>query len=234
MTSAKVAVITGVGPGTGWSTARRLVEAGYQVAMIARNAKRLDEFARQLPGSFAYPLDVTDLVRVDEVVKQIEVELGVPEVFIHNAVGGTFGNFLDVDPAVMEKNFRINVMAFLHMAQRLAPAMIEVGRGAIIATGNTSAWRGKKNFAAFAPTKAAQRILAESIARELSPKGVHVAYLTIDAVIDVPWARQAYPHENDDFFIQPDDIAAEILHLLKQPRGAWTFNSELRPYRENW
>lgn len=234
MATKKVAVVSGVGPGTGWATVGRLVAQGYRVAMIARSAERLEAFASSLPGAYAYPLDVTELEQIDEVLARIETELGTPEVFIHNAVGGAFGTFQAVETALLERNFRINVTAFLHIAQRLAPAMVEAGRGAIIATGNTSAWRGKANFAAFAPTKAAQRILAESMARDLAPRGVHVAYLTIDAVIDVPWARKAYPDQDDAFFIRPDDIAAEIIHLLQQPRGAWTFSAELRPYRENW
>ena len=93
---------------------------------------------------------------------------------------------------------------------------------------------GRANFAGFAPTKAAQRILAESMARELGPKGVHVAYVVIDAVIDVPWTRQAFPSAPDEFFIQPAAIADEVWHLAHQPRSAWSFNVELRPFRESW
>src|SRR5438270_12879865 len=106
---------------------------------------------------------------------------------------------MDVDPRVLERNFQINTMALLYLARRLAPSMVEAGQGAIIATGNTSALRGKANFAGFAPTKAAQRILAESMARDLGPKGVHVAYLVIDAVIDLAWTRRMFPSAPDDF-----------------------------------
>ena len=112
--------------------------------------------------------------------------------------------------------------------------MIEAGRGVIIASGNTSALRGKSNFAGFAPTKAAQRILAESLARELGPKGIHVAYVVIDAVIDVEWTRTMRPNAPDDFFIKPDDIAGEIWHVAHQPKSAWSFNVELRPFKETW
>ena len=101
-------------------------------------------------------------------------------------------------------------------------------------TGNTSAQRGKPLFAGFAPTKAAQRILAESIARELGPKGVHVAYLIIDAVIDVPWQRERLPDAADDFFIQPAAIAEEVFHLAHQRRDAWSFLAEVRPFHEPW
>ena len=116
-----------------------------------------------------------------------------PKVVIHNAVGGSFGTFLDIEPDVLQRNFEINVMALLHLARWATPKMTSAGGGALICTGNTSALRGKANFAGFAPTKAAQRILAESIAREIGPKGIHVAYLMIDAVIDLAWTRKRYP-----------------------------------------
>jgi len=112
--------------------------------------------------------------------------------------------------------------------------MIAAGQGAIIASGNTSALRGKANFAGFAPTKAAQRILAEAIAREVGPKGVHAAYVLIDAVIDLPWTRQRWPDRSDDFFIKPSAIAEEIWHVAHQDRSAWSFNVEIRPFGETW
>jgi NAD(P)-dependent dehydrogenase (short-subunit alcohol dehydrogenase family) len=106
--------------------------------------------------------------------------------------------------------------------------------GVIIATGNTSALRGKASFAGFAPTKAAQRVLAQTIAHELGPKGIHVAYIIIDAVIDLEWTRKMRPDAPDNFFIQPRDIAAEVWHVAHQPRSAWSFNVELRPFGEHW
>ena len=102
---------------------------------------------------------------------------------------------MEIDPAMLNRNFQVNTMGLLYLARRVAPAMITAGRGAIIVTGNTSAQRGRANFAGFAPTKAAQRILAEAMARDLGPKGVHVAYVVIDAVIDVPWARERFKEQ---------------------------------------
>jgi short-subunit dehydrogenase len=125
-------------------------------------------------------------------------------------------------------------MGLLYLARRFAPAMIEAGQGAIVTTGNTSALRGKANFAGFAPTKAAQRILAESMARDLGPKGVHVAYLVVDAVIDLAWTRERFKGKPDDFFIKPKAIADEIWHVAHQDRSAWSFNVELRPFGETW
>ena len=147
------------------------------------------------------------------------------------ALGGTF---TEIEPEVLNRNFQVNTMGLLYLARRVAPSMAATGKGAIIVTGNTSAQRGRANFAGFAPTKAAQRILAESLARELGPKGVHVAYVLVDAVIDLEWTRKRWPDRPDNFFIKPADIADEIWHVAHQPRGAWSFNVELRPHGELW
>jgi NAD(P)-dependent dehydrogenase (short-subunit alcohol dehydrogenase family) len=230
-----VVLVTGVGPGTGAAISRRFSQGGYRVAMLARTRERLDALQRELPNVKGYPCDVTDENQLDSVIEAVRRDLGTPKVLIHNAVGGAFANFMEVDPRVLDRNFQVNTMALLYLARRLAPAMIEAGEGAIVATGNTSALRGKPNFAGFAPTKAAQRILAESIARELGPKGVHVAYLVIDAVIDLEWTRaMASKPAGDPFFIQPAAIADEIWHVVHQDRSAWSFNVEVRPFRETW
>jgi NAD(P)-dependent dehydrogenase (short-subunit alcohol dehydrogenase family) len=229
-----VALITGVGPGTGAAIARRFASGGYTVAMLARNRERLAVLEREIENSHAYPCDVTDEAQLDSAIEVIRNDLGEPRALIHNAVGGAFGNFLEIDPEMLNRNFQVNTMALLHLARRLAPAMIEAGQGAIVASGNTSALRGKANFAGFAPTKATQRILAESIARELGPKGIHVAYVLIDAVIDLAWTRKRWPDAPDDFFIKPAAIADEVWHVAHQDRSAWSFNVEIRPFREAW
>lgn len=234
MIADKHALVTGVGPGTGAAVVRRFAEGGYNVTMLARNADRLESLAAQVPGSAAYAVDVTETSNFLATLDRICEERGDPEIVVHNAVGGTLGTFDTIDPAHLQRNFDINVMAFLHLARRLTPAMVAAGRGVLIASGNTSALRGKPRFAGFAPTKAAQRILAESIAREVGPKGVHVAYVIIDAVIDLEWTRKIRPDEPDDYFIKPDHIADEIYRLAHQPKGAWSFNVEVRPFGEAW
>ena len=231
--SDEVCLITGVGPGTGRALARRFA-AGYRVAMLARDEQRLDELASEIESASAWPCDVSDPEALAGTLDAVRKELGNPSIVIHNAVGGAFGDVLSIDPAVLERNFRINTMALLHLAQHTAPAMIEAGRGAILCTGNTSAYRGKAAFAGFAPSKAAQRILAESMARSLGPKGVHVAYLAIDAVIDVPWTRKARPDAPDSYFCKPEDIASECWHIAHQPRSAWSFDVVIRPDGETW
>lgn len=230
----EICLITGVGPGSGAALARRFAAEGYRVAMLARDADRLARLAREIPGSVAFPADVADLDALRAVLARVRDELGAPSVLLHNAVAGGFGTFESVTPEALEQRFRVNVTSLLVLAQELTPAMIAAGHGAIVVTGNTSAWRGKAAFAGFAPTKAAQRILAESLARTLGPRGVHVAYVVIDAVIDLPWTRQAFPDRPDDFFIQPSGIADAVHHLVQQQRSAWTFELDLRPFGENW
>jgi NAD(P)-dependent dehydrogenase (short-subunit alcohol dehydrogenase family) len=229
-----VAVVTGVGPGTGAAIARRFARGGYRVAMLARSRDRLAALERELPDAKGYRCDVTDEAQLDSTIDAIRRDLGTPKVLIHNAVGGAFGSFMEIEPQVLNRNFQVNTMALLYLARRLAPDMIAAGDGAIIASGNTSALRGKAAFAGFAPTKAAQRILAESMARELGPKGVHVAYVLIDAVIDLEWTRKRFAGAPDDFFIKPAAIADEIWHVTHQDRSAWSFNVEVRPFRETW
>jgi len=229
-----LAVVTGVGPGTGAAVARRFAQGGYAVAMLARNRERLNALEHEIPNARAYQCDVTDQAQLDATIEAVRAELGAPKVLIHNAVGGAFGNFMQIDPEVVNRNFQVNTMALLYLARRLAPAMVAAGEGAIIASGNTSALRGKAGFAGFAPTKAAQRILAESIAREVGPKGVHVAYVLIDAVIDLEWTRKRWPDAPDAFFIKPGAIAEEIWHVAHQDRSAWSFNVEIRPFGETW
>ncbi len=229
-----VAVITGVGPGTGSALARRFAAGGYRVALLARNRDRLARLEAELPGAKAFPCDVSDPAQVEAAAAAIEAALGAPSVLIHNAVGGAFGNFLDIDPAVLNRNFQVNTMGLLYLARRFAPAMHAKGEGAIIVTGNTSALRGRPAFAGFAPTKAAQRILAESMARQLGPAGVHVAYIVIDAVIDIPWTRKRYEGKPDAFFIKPSAIADEAWHVAHQDRSAWSFLVEVRPFGETW
>src|ERR1700738_3212925 len=229
-----VCLISGVGPGTGSALAKRFAEGGYRVALLARSEERLAALEKQLSSAKGYRCDVSDPTQIEAVASAVEQDLGNPSVVIHNAVGGAFGTFREIDPSILNRNFQVNTMGLLYLARRFSPAMIDSNKGAIVVTGNTSALRGRPSFAGFAPTKAAQRILAEAMARELGPKGVHVAYLIIDAVIDVPWTRERFKDRPDDFFIKPAAIAEEAWHLTQQDRSGWSFNVELRPYGETW
>ena len=232
--SDKVCVVAGVGPGNGTAFTRRFAREGYRVAMLARSEERLTKLEAEIPGARGYAVDIGDREVVVDTFERIRAELGSVDVLIHNAAAGAFNAFMDLHPETLELTFRTNVMSLLHCGQAAVPQMFESGGGAIIAIGNTSAWRGSANYAGFAPTKAAQRILAQSMARSLGPQGIHVAYVVVDAVIDVPWTRQMFKDRPDEFFIQPDAIAETVHHLVHQDRTAWSFEVDLRPFGEKW
>ena len=230
-----VCLITGVGAGTGTALARRFAAGGYRVAMLARNRERLDALEKEIADAKGYVCELADLDALLATVEAVRTEMGAPSVLVHNAVSATFKTYLEADPEDLERNFRVNTTSLLYLARALAPAMVEGGRGAIMVTGNTAALRGIPSTSVFAPTKAAQRILAQSLARDLGPKGVHVAYVTIDAAIDSPWTRVPFhPDNSEDFFSHPDEIAEEVYHVAHQGRSVWSFDVELRPFGEKW
>ncbi len=230
-----VCLITGVGAGTGAALARRFAAGGYRVAMLARNRERLDALEKEITDATGYVCELADLDALLATVETVRTEMGAPSVLVHNAVSATFKTFLEADPEDLERNFRVNTTSLLYLARALAPAMVDAGHGSIMVTGNTAALRGVPAYAVFAPTKAAQRILAQSLARDLGPKGVHVAYVTIDAAIDTPWTRIPFnPDKPDDFFSHPEAIAEEVFHVAHQDRSTWSFDVELRPFGEKW
>jgi NAD(P)-dependent dehydrogenase (short-subunit alcohol dehydrogenase family) len=226
-------LITGVGPATGSALVRRFAQ-DYQVAMIARDQDRLLALEEEVPGSRSFICDVSDQEAFGQALDNIRARMGAPAVIIHNAVSGIWGDVLSIDPKRLQLNFQINTMALLQLIQAFGPDMVDAGHGSILGTGNTAAYRGRDQFAAFAPSKAAQRILLESAARLLGPKNIHVAYVAIDAAINTPMMRELLPDKPDAFFCQPDDIAEECFHLAHQPRSAWTFDTIIRPFGETW
>lgn len=229
-----ICLIMGVGPGTGAAMARRFAEGGYQVAMLARKQDRLDELEKEIPNSRGVVCDVTNTDEFLATLATVKSEMGAPKIAIHNAVKPVFDSFLDMNPEDLEENFQIGTMALLHLARAVVPDMTDAGEGVLLVTGNTSAYRGKASFAAFAPAKAAQRILAESIARTVGPQGVHVAFVAIDAVIDVPLTHELFGDKPYDFYCQPADIADECYRIAHQAKSAWSFESMIRPFGEPW
>lgn len=242
----KLAVITGVGDATGAALVRRFAQDGYRVAMIARNAQRLEALAQEVGGATSFPCDVGDKRALSQTITKIKDQLGHPSVLIHNAVAHTFDTFLDADPDKFERNFRVNTVSLLHLARAFAPHMIDAGDGAIMVTGNTASHRGVPKYALFAPTKAAQRIFAEALARDLGPKGIHVGYITVDAAIDVSWLGpdgdrpdwlvppKEWTLPREDFFAKPDAIADEVFHMAHQDKSTWAFDLVIRPFAEKW
>ncbi len=227
-------LVVGVGAGTGLACVRKFAAEGYRVSMIARHRGRLNSFATELPNTTPYPTDIVDLDAYRATLREIVTQQGLPEMVIYNASLASFATYETLDPADLERNFRANTCGLLATAQELAPGMSKRGEGSIIVTGNTGSLRGKPNYIGFSPTKASQRILAECLARELGPQGIHVAYVVIDAVIDMPFARRRREEKPDDYYAKPDDLASEIYNVAHQPRSARSFYVELRPFGENW
>ncbi|MDP6830889.1 MAG: SDR family NAD(P)-dependent oxidoreductase [Alphaproteobacteria bacterium] len=227
-------LVVGVGAGTGLACVRRFVEGGYKVSMIARHEERLQSFAEEIEHSAAYAADIAELDGYRAALRKIVTDQGLPKKVVYNAALATFAPYTELDTDLFERNFRVNATGLLVTAQELAPQMVAAGDGALIVTGNTGATRGTPRFVGFSPTKASQRILAESLARELGPQGLHIAYVVIDAMIDMPMVRQRLTDKPDDFFAKPEDIAGEVFHTAHQPPSTRSFLVEIRPYAEPW
>jgi NAD(P)-dependent dehydrogenase (short-subunit alcohol dehydrogenase family) len=229
-----VCLVTGVGPGNGAALARRFASEGYRVAMLARSADRLELLAKEIGDAHAYPCDVADPRALGEVLERVRGELGTVEVALHNAGSGAFTSFEQLSFEAFEQAWRVNALALLALAKGVVAGMRQLRRGAIVVTGATASLRGNPMTAAFAPAKAAQRSLAQSLAKTLGPQGIHVALVVVDGVIDIPATRAFLRDRPDDFFLKPDAIAEAIWHLVQQDRSAWTFEVDLRPFGEKW
>lgn len=233
-TRSDVAVIAGVGPGNGAALARRFAAAGHPVALLARSRESLAPLEGEIPGARGYPCDVGSAEDVTRTFAAIRSDLGEVGVLVHNAGAGRFGGIESVTPADFEQAWRTNAYGALLCAHQVIPAMKAAGRGAIVYVGATASRRGGANSAAFAPAKAAQRALAESMARSLWPSGIHVCLIVVDGIVDLPRTRAALPDRPDEFFIQPAAVAEIAYQLTVQDRSAWSFEVEARPFGERW
>jgi NAD(P)-dependent dehydrogenase (short-subunit alcohol dehydrogenase family) len=234
MSKPPVCVVVGIGSGNGAAFARRFAGDGYAVALLARSAESSAAIAGSLPGARTWQCDVGDAASVDRVFGEIDAALGEPEVVIYNAGSGAFGTLDEVSAADFEGAWRVNALGGFLVAKRVTPAMRRAGRGSIVFVGATASRRGGARAAAFAPAKMAQRALAESMARHLWPTGIHVSLIVLDGVVDLPRTRQRMPGKPDEFFVKPDDVAATASWLVQQPRSAWAFEVEARPFGETW
>ncbi|MCH8882997.1 MAG: SDR family NAD(P)-dependent oxidoreductase [SAR324 cluster bacterium] len=229
-----ICAVVGVGPGNGAAFARRFASAGYAVALLARGSTFTRELAANLEEARAYECDVTDAAAIERAFQSIREDLGEVEVLIYNAGSGTWGTVEEVSDSDFEAAWRINAMGTLLASRQVIPAMKRAGRGSIVIVGATASLRGGAKFAAFASAKAAQRSLAQAMARHLWPSGIHVALLIIDGAVDLPRTREMMPDKPDSFFLKPDDIAETVFQLTKQNPSAWSFEFEARPFGERW
>jgi len=230
----RVCVVVGVGPGNGASIARRFAASGCAVALLARSTAFAETLARDLRKAKAYACDVTKEADVNSAFSRVRDDLGEPDVLVYNAGSGVWGNIESLTPADFESAWRVNALGTFLSAREVIPAMKRRGRGAIVLIGATASRRGMPGTAAFAPAKAAQRSLAESLARDLWPAGIHVSLVIVDGVVDLERTRKAMPDKPDSFFVRPDDVAATVHWLTEQPRSAWAFEVEARPFGERW
>jgi len=230
----RVCVVLGVGPGNGAAFARRFDREGHRVACLARRPDVIDPLAAELGEGLAVRCDAADPDDVRRALGEVEAAWGRVDVLIHNAGSGVFGSVDDVDEAALESAFRTNTLGLFAAAKAVLPGMRARGHGNIVVIGATASLRGGAGFAAFAPAKAAQRSLAQSMARKLGPEGIHVSLLVIDGPVDSERARQMMSARSPDAFLEPVDIADAAVGLVNQPRSAWTFEMDVRPFKESW
>jgi len=225
------ALIVGAGSGLSASLARLLSREGMRVAVAARNAEKLSALAGET-GAQAFACDAVDPEQVNRLFADVERRVGVPDVVVYNASARARGPFVELVPAEVERALAVSAFAGFLVAQQAARRMLPKGSGAILFTGASASVKGYAQSAPFAMGKFALRGLAQSMARELAPQGIHVAHFVIDGGIRNPGRTEA--PDNPDSMLDPDAIAASYLHMLRQPRSAWSWEIELRPWVERF
>jgi len=225
------ALIVGAGAGLSASLARALAKDGIKVALAARTIGDLDALAKQT-GARAFACDATERPQVEKLFADVDASLGAPDIVIYNASFRTRGPFVELDPLDVEKALAVTAYGAFLVAQQAARRMLRKKHGAILLTGASAGVKGYPQSAPFAMGKFALRGLAQSMARELSPQGIHVAHVVVDGGIRS--ARRPDSAESPDSTLDPDAIADTYIHLIHQPRSAWAWEIELRPWVEKF
>jgi NAD(P)-dependent dehydrogenase (short-subunit alcohol dehydrogenase family) len=227
----------GVGPGTGAALARRFARA-YRVALVARSIDYLKTLAGEIRAAggeaLEAPADVGNFSEVAGAFAAIREKLADPEILLYNAGSGVWGTIGDITPEQYEAAWRVNGFGAFLCAKEVAPAMAARGHGVMLFTGATAGVKAGPRSIAFGPAKFAMRGLAQSLARDLGPRGIRVAWINIDGGIDIPRVRRSNPHFKDEDLLKPDAIAETYWHLAHQDRSAWTMELELRPFKEKF
>jgi NADP-dependent 3-hydroxy acid dehydrogenase YdfG len=235
--SDKVCVVVGVGEGLGAALAQRFA-AGYKVALIARSAEVIGKVGGEIKeaGGVALPIqsDATVESQIGSAHEQINRELGPIEILIFNGGRRPMGRLLETTPEVFEQTWRLHAFGVFLWARQVVPQMLARGSGTILITGATAGIRPWPNSAAFASAKFAVRGLAQVMARDLHPQGIHVAYVNVDGGIDMPFLRNARPNLQDEDVLKPSAIADAFWYLARQDRSAWTHELDVRPFKEKF
>lgn len=224
-------MIVGSGSGLSASLSQLFAREGFKIALAARNTEKLASLCSST-GATAFSCDASDHDQVSQLFQDVERKIGLPDVVVYNASARSRGPFISLVASEVEQAIRISAFGGFLVAQQAAKRMVPNGHGAILFTGASASVKGYAQSAPFAMGKFALRGLAQSMARELAPLGIHVAHFIIDGAIRNPGRTE--PPENPDSMLDPDAIAANYLHVLRQPRSAWTWEMELRPWVEKF
>ena len=231
----RTAVVAGVGPGLGEAIARKFVSEGCAVGLFARSADYLDDLAADLgERAVAVPTDVTDPAAVAEGFETVREAFGPVDILVQNASGGGWNGLADTDPDELGDALAVSASGALLCAREAVADMRDGDGGTVIFTGATSAVRGRGGALGFSAAKFAARGMAESLARELGPDGIHVAHVVIDGQIDSTAVREAAPDRDPEEFLDPAAIASAYWDLVEQDRSAWTLELDLRPHVESF
>jgi len=225
------ALIVGAGPGLSASLARALSGEKIKVALAARSTGDLDALVKET-GARAFACDAAERGEVEKLFADVDASVGTPDIVIYNASFRTRGPFIDLDPLDVQKALAVTAYGAFLVAQQAARRMLPKKHGAILLTGASAGVKGYPQSAPFAMGKFALRGLAQSMARELSPQGIHVAHVVVDGGIRS--ARRSDPADSPDSTLDPDAIAGSYMHLIHQPRSAWAWEIELRPWVEKF
>jgi NAD(P)-dependent dehydrogenase (short-subunit alcohol dehydrogenase family) len=225
------ALIVGAGSGVSASVARALARAGVRVALAARNVHKLDALVAEIDGR-AFAADAAAPESVAQLFAEVDASLGPPDLVLYNASGRLRGAIVDLDPHEVRKAMDVSAFGGFLIVQQAARRMLPNRRGAILLTGATASVKGFPLSSGFAMGKFGLRGLAQSAARELAPQGIHVAHFVIDGAVRS--AARPDPAERPDSTLDPDAIAQTYLDVLRQPRSAWSWEVELRPWVENF
>jgi NAD(P)-dependent dehydrogenase (short-subunit alcohol dehydrogenase family) len=229
----RTALIVGAGAGISASVARALTAAGLKVGLAARDIDKLAPLAGEI-GAERFAVDATDPAAVAHLFEAADARIGEPDVVLYNPSARAPGSVAEIDPEAVRKAVEISAFGAFLTVQQAARRMIPRGKGAILLTGASASIKGYPLSAAFAMGKFALRGLAQSTARELGPKGIHVAHFVIDGGVRSAARGRLDPADRPDSTLNPDDIAQTYIEVLRQPRNAWSLEVEMRPWLENF